>query len=128
MESFSGSSESRWNSDQHGMNTLLLVSLGLEKDSVVSLPKYVDVSAFDTILIEEVSNITSLSYFIFLILESRNTLHVAFNGYDSIRSFLSQMIISSDVNLYCLASNRNECPDNFKVIQVELTRGVNHRV
>ncbi|KAK8794521.1 hypothetical protein WA171_003643, partial [Blastocystis sp. BT1] len=107
LESFSGNSGSRWTSDHNGIDLLLSVALGFEKGSIVSLPVFIDSTSFDMILIEEVSNIT----------QSRNTLHISIKGNDSIISFLDRLILSSDVYLYCLASNKQDCPSHFQVIQ-----------
>ena len=61
-------------------------------------------------------------------LESRNTLHISIKGNDSIVSFLDRLILSSDVYMYCLASNKQECPSHFQVIQVDTIKRIDSRV
>jgi len=102
LESFSGNSGSRWTSDYNGIDLLLSVALGFEKGSIVSLPVFIDSTSFDMILIEE--------------------------GNDSIISFLDRLILSSDVYLYCLASNKQDCPSHFQVIQVNIIKRIDSRV
>ena len=80
------------------------------------------------ILIEEVSNISRLNSYLFLLVESRNTLHVSIRGNESIVLLLDRLTLSSDINLYCLASNGQECPSHFQVIQVDLIGSVDSRV
>ena len=63
-----------------------------------------------------------------LTLESRNTLHISIKGNDSIISFLDRLILSSDVYLYCLASNKQDCPSHFQVIQVNIIKRIDSRV
>lgn len=128
MESFSGNSGSRWTSDHNGIDLLLSVALGFEKGSIVSLPVFIDSTSFDHDSYRRSIQYHPFGLLSILTLESRNTLHISIKGNDSIISFLDRLILSSDVYLYCLASNKQDCPSHFQVIQVNIIKRIDSRV